>query len=237
MPATASSDSCMTLVLLPGMDGSGELFAPFIAAMGSRFRVIAIRYPVTGPQHYDALASHVRHQVQSEASFALLAESFAGPIAVSLAAERPAGLKGLILCATFASNPQPLIGAAKGLARLLPARLPPIGLIEPLLFDGGDKALRATLVRILSEVGPHILRDRLRAVIDVDVTAELVQVDVPCLYLQAARDRLVPSSAIRPFASHLPHMQIERISAPHFLLQSTPIEAAGAVTRFLDGLK
>jgi surfactin synthase thioesterase subunit len=33
------------LVLLPGMDGTSELFAPFIAALPKDFEPIPIRYP------------------------------------------------------------------------------------------------------------------------------------------------------------------------------------------------
>ena len=167
----------------------------------------------------------------------LLAESFSGPVGFSLAAERPAGLKGLVLCATFARNPRPMLGAAKQLARLLPAVSPPVGLAAPLLFDSGDEKNARSIRRGNSDAGPHVLRDRLRAVTDVDVTEKLDQIAVPCLYLQATRDRLVSHSAARLIATHSPRMQIERIDAPHFLLQSAPAEAARIVTGFIRNLK
>jgi pimeloyl-ACP methyl ester carboxylesterase len=218
------------------MDGSGALFAPFIAAIGNQVRVVVIRYPTTGPQQYEALVNHVRNQVQGETSFVLLAESFSGPVGISLTAERPAGLKALVLCATFARNPRPMMGAAKRLARLLPAISTPIGLAAPLLFNSGDKTMRAAFAEAISDAGPHVLRDRLHAVTDVDVTAKLEQIGVPCLYLQATRDRLVPHSAARLVATHLPRVQIERIDAPHFLLQSAPAEAALIVAGFMRNL-
>src|SRR5690349_19305847 len=33
------------LVLLPGMDGTGELFAPFLSALGSSWESLVFRYP------------------------------------------------------------------------------------------------------------------------------------------------------------------------------------------------
>jgi hypothetical protein len=35
----------ITLVLLPGMDGSGLLFADFISALGPEFRTQVVTYP------------------------------------------------------------------------------------------------------------------------------------------------------------------------------------------------
>ena len=35
----------ITLVLLPGIDGSGELFAPFVEALGPQVPVVVVRYP------------------------------------------------------------------------------------------------------------------------------------------------------------------------------------------------
>jgi len=49
-----------TLVLLPGMDGTGNLFDPFISAFGSDFKTIIIRYPLSQPLNYCELEVIVR---------------------------------------------------------------------------------------------------------------------------------------------------------------------------------
>ena len=36
------------LVLLPGMDGTGDLFAPLLSALPPALRTIVVRYPATG---------------------------------------------------------------------------------------------------------------------------------------------------------------------------------------------
>ena len=76
----------LTLILLPGMDGSGQLFAPFIAALGDGFNVKVVRYPVDLPLGYDGLEQIARAAIPPEGAVVLLGESFSGPIAVSLAA-------------------------------------------------------------------------------------------------------------------------------------------------------
>ena len=42
------------------MDGTGELFGPFLDALGSQFEVRVVRYPVEGPQTYAALTEVAR---------------------------------------------------------------------------------------------------------------------------------------------------------------------------------
>src|SRR4051812_248219 len=95
-----------TLVLLPGLDGTGELFAAFIAALPGRdVRVIA--YPADRAMTYSQLEEFVREGLPRGEDYFLLAESFSGPIGISIAATTPPRLKGLILCGTFATNPLP----------------------------------------------------------------------------------------------------------------------------------
>src|SRR5260221_8527089 len=93
------------LILMPGMDGTGELFAPLLRALGSSMESAVVRYPADAPLGYAELLPRVRAELPSSEPFVLLGESFSGPLALMLAAEAPAGLRGVILCASFASNP------------------------------------------------------------------------------------------------------------------------------------
>ncbi|WP_222432862.1 alpha/beta fold hydrolase [Caenimonas sedimenti] len=112
----------MTLVLLPGMDGTGELFAPFIAAYGGATQVV--RYPPTAVLNYAGLEEVARSALPRGEPFVLLGESFSGPIAISLAASRPPNLLGVILCCTFARNPRPFLGPFRSLLPMLLASRP-----------------------------------------------------------------------------------------------------------------
>lgn len=76
-PECASMNSDMrTLVLLPGMDGTGTLFAPLIAALPSDFKVIVLKYPTLIPLGYDELIDLVKVQLPAEEDFLILGSRF-----------------------------------------------------------------------------------------------------------------------------------------------------------------
>lgn len=94
-----------TIVILPGMHGTGELFAEFIAALPRAVESIVVSYPPDRPLNYAELEKLVRASLPVERPYVLLGESFSGPIAVSIAASKPAGLRGLMLVGSFVRNP------------------------------------------------------------------------------------------------------------------------------------
>ena len=110
----------MVLVLLPGVDGTGDLFADFVLAMKDEVRAVIIGYPQKQAMGYEELEEYVKDRLPVNEPFVLLGESFPGPIAISIASSAPAGLIGLILCCTFASNPLPLLKPIKNLIHFLP---------------------------------------------------------------------------------------------------------------------
>src|SRR5687767_5910188 len=118
----------ITLMLLPGMDGTGHLFAPFLEALGNEFNVKVVRYPGTEALNYAELEA-VARAAMPDGPFVLLGESFSGPIAISLAASGSPHLKGLVLCCTFARNPKPLFTGLRSLVSILPVAAAPTGLL------------------------------------------------------------------------------------------------------------
>src|SRR3981081_958267 len=97
------------LLVLPGMDGTGQLLQPFVEAIGARARCTICAYPTHTALDYDQLTKLVEQSVPRNEPWVILAESFSGPIAVKIAAANPRGLKGVILCASFVKNPLPLL--------------------------------------------------------------------------------------------------------------------------------
>lgn len=221
-----------TLVLLPGMDGTGELFAPLIEALQATARVI--RYPTAERLDYPALEAFVRQNLPVEEPYVLLGESFSGPIAISIAARPPRDLRGVILCCTFASNPHPLLRGATPLLGLLPAK-PPLRLLETLLCGHfATPVLREALSRTLKQVSPEVLRSRMATVLRSNRPADLQAIRLPVLYLRAREDRVVPPSAGSRILAAVPHARLVELVAPHFLLQTVPEEAAAAIEAFID---
>lgn len=228
----------MTIVLLPGMDGTGLLFASFIAALGKEFNVQIVRYPTIGALGYAELEEFVRKSLPTSGRFVILGESFSGPIAISIAASQPAGLVGLILCCTFMRNPRPLFASLRPLINMFPVKLVPLTLFNTVLLGRfSTPQLRSALASAMSQVSAEALRARLHAVLSTDNSAKLKVVDVPLLYLLARHDKVVPVSALRQIKRALPTTQVESLNAPHFLLQATPLEAAVLVSNFMRKLQ
>ncbi|MDO8651017.1 MAG: alpha/beta hydrolase [Undibacterium sp.] len=223
----------LTLVLMPGMDGTGYLFESFISALGGEFAVTTVCYPKNETLGYDDLEVIARRLLPTSGNFIILGESFSGPIAVSLAAAKPKGLVGLILCSTFVRNPRPAFKPMRMLAHVLPVKLAPNIIINYfLLAPFSTSFLRSALKSAISQVSGPAFKARLNAVLSVDVSAKLRAVQVPLLYLQAAHDRVVPPDAGSYIAAVYPATQVLTIDAPHFLLQVAPDEAANAVKSF-----
>lgn len=225
----------MNLVLLPGMDGTGTLFGPFIAEIGSRCKVKVARYPRTEPLGYPELEAIARSALPHDGPFVILGESFSGPIAVSLAASCSSRLKGLVLCASFVRNPRPFFAGFRSLAEAFPIELVSIaGLSTFLLGRYATDDLRRDLAHAVARVSPAVIRARLKAVLTVDVTKKLSGLTIPVLYLRASHDRLVPRSAAALVAQANPRTRVVQLDGPHLLLQSAPAEAAQAVDAFVQ---
>lgn len=227
----------ITLVLLPGLNGTGALFKDFVAALGGAFKVKVVSYPATGALGYPELESIAREALPSESPFVILGESFSGPIAVSLAASCSSQLKGLILCCTFVRNPRPAFNVLKPFIGLLPiAFLPLHFLIRLVLGRSYTAALCMKLTQALSQLSPSALSARLRGLLLVDVSAKLREVKVPVLYLRALQDRLVPRGASKLVSQLCPQAEVVSLDAPHFLLQALPSEAARIVAAFVHAV-
>ena len=224
----------LTLVLLPGMDGAGTLFEPFVAALAGEFDVTVVAYPPNEPLGYQELELVARASLPASGPYVIVGESFSGPIAISLAASGTSNLKALVLCCTFVRNPRPALSVALPLVGILPVTLAPVAALSHLLlgrFSTG--ALRSALARSLKQVSPSVLRARLKAVLSVNVSEKLSAVRVPVLYLRAAQDRLVPPSASALVSALSPGTEVVELEAPHFLLQAVPVEAARLVGAFV----
>ncbi|MES2943874.1 MAG: alpha/beta hydrolase [Pseudomonadota bacterium] len=234
------ASSPVRLVLLPGMDGTGELFEAFIKALGGAYEIDVISYPKQTDLGYGELKFFIESRLQ-EKPFVLLGESFSGPLAVAVAAEQPAGLRGLILSCTFVRNPRPYLSVFRGLLNLRPAEQISSDwvttLLGPFLFNqlpGSD--LTKMLGHALRQVSPAVMVRRAREVISVDELEKLKLLQVPVMYLQAEQDRVVPPSSAKLIQRKLPNMEIVKIPGPHCLLQASPVLVAQVVQVFCTRL-
>ncbi len=227
----------MRLVLLPGLDGTGDLFDPFVAALDPGVNVDVIRYPTADVHSYQQHIDYVWSRLPVDEAFVILGESFSGPVAISIAARRPGGLAGLVLCCTFVRCPLPVPRFFGYLTNLLPVHFLPDFLMGFLLLQYPlDKGLTDKVKRAVNSVSVRILQQRLRAVVTVDVAAELASVDLPVLNISACNDRLVPVRATSRIESLCRHAQNVRVPGPHALLQCDPRTTAPGVAGFIRSL-
>jgi pimeloyl-[acyl-carrier protein] methyl ester esterase len=223
------------LVLLPGLDGTGKLFAEFLKAMDSNISTLVVAYPKDVPMNYDQLEKLVTAALPTDRPFVLLGESFSGPLAIRIAARQPASLVGLILCVTFASNPYSWAGAwVRPLAKFLPLKSLPRWVRAPLMWGSAspNRAPRQS-ERAMASVSAAVVRHRIAALLAVDETAALVHISARTLVLCATRDRVVSKAATLTILRGIAHAQRVDIDGPHLLLQTRPQECAAAVLSFM----
>ena len=222
-----------TLVLLPGLDGTGLLFRRFRRALAPNIASIVVSYPGDRAIDYAGLEAVARGFLPKQTPFVLLAESFSGPIALAIAAAPPANLKGLILTCAFARNPRPRLRRLQAFVPLLPIGWVPTALLAwPSLGRFATPSLKLELADALARVSPGVLSQRLCAVLGIDQSTRLGQVTVPVLYLRASEDRLVPRAASALLAA-MPQIRFVELEGPHFLLQARPLAVASEADAFL----
>jgi pimeloyl-[acyl-carrier protein] methyl ester esterase len=221
----------MELVLLPGMDGTARLFQPLRSALPSTLEVLPVAYPTDTPMGYAALLETL--PVPSE-PFAVVAESFSGPLALMLAARKPPGMKALVLVSTFVSSPVP--AWQKVAASFLGERLfrgpPPKWAVRRYLLGGGASQKDVEAVRAATaSVRADVLAKRAREIFRVDASAELASCPVPVTYLRGTRDSIVGRSMMERMKAILPAMTCVELAGPHLLLQCKPAESTREVLR------
>jgi pimeloyl-ACP methyl ester carboxylesterase len=218
-----------TLVLLPGMDGSDKLFGPLRATAPDGVETVAVGYPPGAHNGYDDLLPTGR-------PFFLLGWSFSGPLALLAAAERPPGLRGVVLAASFAKAPVPWLPrwagrlATPALFRLYPAA----ARTKALLGGYGTPEVRRLLAEAHAFAGTEALACRARAAMAVDATGALAACPVEVLYLRARADEVIAASRAEEIRRARPAAKVVDIDGPHLALVTNPTAAWTALVDFMD---
>jgi pimeloyl-[acyl-carrier protein] methyl ester esterase len=220
------------LRLLPGLNGTTDLFAGFLGALPPSIEPEAISYSSTIPQGYPELLEELSPPT---GPLAVLGESFSGPLSILYAARYPEAVKALVLVGTFARSPLPFSWLVRPLIRPALFRRPlPAWLVRALMFGSEASHDEVTgFQACLRGVTPAVLARRAREALSVDVTASFVSLRCPVLYLAGARDRLIWPWNLARLRHLMPALEAVTLDAPHLILQRRPTEAAGAVTDFL----
>lgn len=222
------------VVLLPGLEGTGRLFARFLLSRPDVLDLRVVSYPPDRSLGYAELADHVRAVLPRRGRFVLLGESFSGPLALRIARERPRGLSGIVLAASFHRRPAPpWLERLRPLGRVFFAAPLPAHAVRLLL--GGAEA-PPELVREVQEavasVSWRVMLRRARAALEVDASDELRACPVPLLVLSGRADRLLRREIPAEILALRADADVRMLEAPHLVLQSAPSEAMAALEAF-----
>jgi len=222
------------VVLLPGLDGTGILFRPLLAALPEHVRAKVIAYP--GKQKL-SLSEHARWVIRQlpAGKVVLLAESFSGLVALSLLMEAAARIREVIFVGAFAEPPRPLLLRLTPLASRAASlvRSTPSFLLRRYCLGKDATVAQLNLLReALAAMAPEVLAHRL-ALVGARHSFGKAPFTVPCRYLQATEDRLVPSTCANWFRQRFENFELERLPGPHFLLQARPRECAQAIAKII----
>lgn len=229
--------SSTTLIVLPGMDGTGELFPEFIELLKPHIAVKVVPYPRDRPMDYAELTDYVLQQVPQTGPIVLLGESFGGPLAIMVAGRLGERAAGLVLCCTFLRNPTPQWAALMKLAGLFPLNRLPAFMVKRVLLSGlDDNAMIKAIQDATASVRSRVLARRLQAVTGLDVAADLRRLTIPLLCIEGTNDNLVaPGTAVEVHTLQ-PDARTAFLDGPHCLLQVDPHTCAAEVVPFLSQL-
>jgi pimeloyl-ACP methyl ester carboxylesterase len=219
------------IVLLPGLDGTGDLFNRLVPKLSPALNVTVIRYPNDPTLGYPGYVDFVRRKIGSR-KVLLLGESFSGPVAIRLAARLGKQVSGLVLAATFVRSPWPgfLIRRA---AHIEPTQTPSKLRDAILMGPYGDAALVAQVDKIVHNLSRPVRAARLRAVAGVNVACDFEELKCPVLVLHGRGDWLVRKSQMQKAITRRGRGRLVVLPGAHMLLQTRAAEAAAEIIHFM----
>ena len=188
------------IVLVPGMDGTGELFYRQVPSLARSFRTAtyALR---SNARSMDTLVDDLGHVIESIAPDArravVVGESFGGALAMSFALARPEQVSALVVLNSFPYfAPQFRLRLARYGLSLLPWGAMPL-IRRATAFRLHSAHTHRQEIRRFMELTAGASRDgylnRLQLLMSYDIRHRLHELRTPALFLAAERDHLVPS--------------------------------------------
>jgi pimeloyl-ACP methyl ester carboxylesterase len=218
-----------TPILLPGLDGTGDLFEPFVNAAPQNVQPVVVRYPVNEVS-MDALEMVARSKLVDRCI--VIAESFSGPIGVRIAGDPR--VRALILCNSFVTSPFVVPIPQLAFATLFSIPLPHFVLRSLLLERRASPSLIEGTLRAIRRVPTKVLASRAQEVSRINEQTALRALGKPVLYLRGSQDFLISRKCLRVIETMRPDASIVNIDGPHLLLQTSPRECWDAIVRFLE---
>ena len=227
------------LVLLPGLDGTGSLFAPLLAHLPETLTPVVVKYPPDQVLYYEQLFPYIREVMPWNEPYILLAESFSGPLAIKFAAEQPENIHALVLASAFFSkiDAPPASWTSFFTKEKWFERATPDSAIKQLVTGGVcEPSLLNTIKQAIHTVKPEVLAHRVRLMFEIDFSNALQDLRAPLLCLAGAQDKLAAPQAIQNLLAAKENSKCVNFNSSHLLLQTHPKEAIEAIQDFVNNL-
>lgn len=211
----------MQLLLLPGLDGTGDLFTALRAQLPQDIAHKVVTLNELTASSYQQQANEIADFVKTKPTL-LVAESYSGPIAQRICKLYPNNVKAIVFIASFVSPPTRLVQ----LARYVPAQIiKPVAAIKPFLnlfgFSGtATKNQLSDVLLALEKTDSYRLKQRINNIAGLQIAIE--PQSLPVLYLAPTHDRLVTQSAVHHLLQNFPHTQLIQLEGGHFIAQQQP---------------
>jgi pimeloyl-ACP methyl ester carboxylesterase len=223
----------MKIVLLPGLDGTGVMFKPFIDVLPKDIEPLIISYPNDKRLGYEELTKYVLTQLPDNDDYILIGESFSGPIVYQLALRKPDNLRAVIFVASFLSRPAKTV---LDLLRFLPVTfllsipIPIPTYAVKLLLPGtnASEQLVSMFKHALDKVSARTLAFRLREVAKLPGSHHHCM--IRAVYIQPTNDSLVAPECVEEFSKAMGNLTIYQVNGPHFILQANPSACAEIIS-------
>ncbi|MBH0064344.1 alpha/beta fold hydrolase [Psychrobacter sp. SZ93C1] len=228
----------MIILLLPGADGTGVLFEPFVESIKTSINdvsksIVPISTAIINlnddefgnPLEQNLSSQSMRIESQyDDQTVIVIAESYSGLLAYELLSRQNLDISQVIFIASFLQSPSRFAVIA---AKIRPIWLKGVLKITPSLLWGRvlfgrwqTPRLRCLFNQALEKTPNQLLQQRLAII--AKMVAPNKTIDVPCLYLQARQDNLVSVQNIEIFSQIFTNFTSVAVNGTHFLLQTNP---------------
>lgn len=229
------------LILMPGMDGTGNLFAALanelphldvdIVKLNNAQPSLYARQTIDQAP-YDVEFEYLSQLIGDE-RVTLIAESYSGLLAYRLCQAMPEQIRQVVFIASFVSVPSRWAYLAAAIpSQLINPSLVPQWLLDKFCFAGfGQPQHVSALVDSIAEVDKRLLSARLKSIAGLPRVQPSVQ--TPALYIRPKNDYLVSRSALKHMANVFPKLTIKYLAGGHFIAQTHPSECAAIISQVI----